>query len=555
MANLQQLLVAEAARQKLRAISGVERIGFGLKEKDGQVLPEYVFRVYVRRKKPLSDLTPEEVIPAEIDGIKTDVVLLQETESHCRTNLTPGKQITREIPNYSEGSGTLGCIVRKGTGTYILTNQHVIVPEFTYSSSNDVYQPKHSTCAGCSCNSPVARVVSEASPWAVHGVNPMEGKSFWLDCGLLEINEGVARSNTIDGIGTLNAQIRDLASEPGTPASPAGTVLPSSPISIHKRGARTDVTHGTVVEFCHEQTLRGSTHPVILWEIVILPGAGVHYSETYRISADSEHSLTDILGTYAGEPVTATRVSPGDASDRRIHFEGTVFSLEGDSGSICVDDTQKASGLLYAGRGLKLKVEGENDLIFVPSGRSVACYIRPVFLSLGLDVASAIVVASSPASGPVVVMPGDALTTGIEPGGGLTEEMARFESMLQTTAAGRHVLNLFRDHHREVFDLINRRRRVTVAWQRGKGPAFVAAFLNLIRSDEREIPKQVAGHSIEDLIEQMLAALQQEGSARLRQAIEEEREFVSLLLSRCESFDHLFEFFREERFAGAQMQP
>src|SRR5687768_11407402 len=102
MVDLKQLLDAEATREKLRAIPGVKRIGFGLKEKEGQLLPEYVFRVYVRQKKSLNALNPEDVIPEEIGGIKTDVLVLQDVERHCQTVLTPGKQITREVLDAAE---------------------------------------------------------------------------------------------------------------------------------------------------------------------------------------------------------------------------------------------------------------------------------------------------------------------------------------------------------------------------------------------------------------------------------------------------------------------
>lgn len=553
MKELEQLLGSDSARERLRAIPGVERIGFGLKEKGGEVLPEYVFRVYVRLKKPLSELSPEEVIPKEIDGIKTDVIVLHGTEPLCRTELIPGKQITRYVPNWFEGGGTLGCVVRKDSNTYILTNQHVIVPP-SPSQSDEVYQPKRSTCADIQCNSPVARVVGEELPWAIKDVVERDGKKYRLDCGLLAINSGVYRANTIDGIGTLQAEIRDLALEPSTPGSPSGTLVPAATIRLHKRGATTDVTHGTVVEFCREELSNGEH--IIVWQLIIQPLASTteyHYKKTYTIRADEPIPIADIPGLYAGTRVTATRLEPGDASDRRIRFEGTVFSLKGDSGSIVVDDAQKASALLFAGLGQDLLVEGETQAVFVPSGGTVACYIRPVFLALGLNPSNAIVVGSSTTSGPVMVMPGDALIAATETGGALSEEMARFESKLQRSSAGRHLLELFREHHRELFDLVNRRRHVTVAWQRGKGPAFVAAFMNAVRSGDGEFPKQVAGRSLEDLLKQMFAAMQHEGSARLRQAVEEEREFLSRIASRCDSLDDLFEFLQQEEAATAQV--
>lgn len=547
MADLKQLLDSTAAREKLRAIPGVERIGFGLKEQAGEVLPEYVFRVYVRLKKPIDEVHPDEIIPTEVDGIKTDVVVLLDNQPGCDTVIAPGMEITREALNSLEGSGTLGCVVTKGPTTFILTNAHVIGS----SGSNDIYQPSHSTCAGISCNSPVATVVGSEAPWAFREVRVLDGKSYWIDCGLLQINDGVKRWNMIEGIGAVSAAIRDLASEPGTPAGSPGTVAPSSTITLHKRGASTKVTHGTVVEFCHEETREGSL--VILWELVILPTAGHSYSETYKIHADEPIPIADILSSYTGEPVSATLVTPGDASDRRIRFEGTVFVMKGDSGALCVDDTHQACGLLHIAYGLNLLIEGGKQ-IFVPSGRGGACHIRPVFVALGLNPATSMVVSASPTSGAIVVSPGDALTAGIQAGAGLTRELARFETRLQTTPEGRRILSIFTDHHRELINLVNHRRRVTVTWQRNKGPAFVAAFLNAVRAADAELPTVVAGYSLQVLLEKMLGVLAQEGSDRLKQAIAEAGEFLTQLAGRHGTLEQLLDRLEEEAFAGARAE-
>jgi hypothetical protein len=559
MPDLRQLLEHTGARERLRSISGVRRIGFGLKEKGGEVLPEYVFRVYVRRKQALSALRPEEVIPAEIDGIKTDVLVLLDSEPSCKTKVAPGMQITRDVPTYGESPGTLGCVVKKAqpSSKYILTAQHVVVPKIQdfNNISKDVFQPKRSYKCEIEWTPKVATVVNENAPWSVQERRDIEGKKYWLDCGLLQINPDVLSSNTIDGIGALHAQLRDLATEPSIPVAPAGIKAPASTITLHKRGAVTGVTHGTVVELCHEEIIEGSSKPVDVWELAIRPTGGYQYSKTYRISADEPTSMTDILNTFAGQPVMATRLNPGDASDRRIHFEGSVFSLEGDSGAICVDDSQHASGLLVGGRGLlNVRVEGEDKPVFIPSGVGEACHIRPVFIALGLDPDTAIVVDSSPTSGPIMIRPGDELAAGVEAGGDLAEAIARFELTLHATSGGRRLLDLFREHHREVIDLVNRRRRVTLAWQRGKGPAFMAAFLDAIRSGGGGVLNQVAGHSIEDLVEQMLSGIEQEGSARLRQATATERAFVSQVVRRCDSFDQLFAFLAQDGLSGTEMR-
>jgi hypothetical protein len=81
--NIQTLLDAVAARERLRANPDVQRIAFGLKERNGEVLSEYAFRLYVRQKNPADALSPAELIPPEIDGIKTDVLVMSDQAPVC----------------------------------------------------------------------------------------------------------------------------------------------------------------------------------------------------------------------------------------------------------------------------------------------------------------------------------------------------------------------------------------------------------------------------------------------------------------------------------------
>ena len=65
--------VLPKAHQVLFAIPGVHAVGVGTKIIGGQFTEEPVVMVFVERKKPLAELPPDEVIPAEIDGVRTDV--------------------------------------------------------------------------------------------------------------------------------------------------------------------------------------------------------------------------------------------------------------------------------------------------------------------------------------------------------------------------------------------------------------------------------------------------------------------------------------------------
>jgi hypothetical protein len=64
----------EDAEGSLRAIPGVHAVGIGKKSVNGAFTDELAIAVFVSKKKPLSELAPHEVVPSQINGIKTDVV-------------------------------------------------------------------------------------------------------------------------------------------------------------------------------------------------------------------------------------------------------------------------------------------------------------------------------------------------------------------------------------------------------------------------------------------------------------------------------------------------
>lgn len=113
MADFEQIrAVKREARRRLLAIPGVHSVGIGAKYVAGRNTSEPAIIVFVKKKKALSELGPREVIPAEIDGIKTDVVESDEPELHEDTSsyrpLRGGIQIQEGVS--SIGFGTLGCI-------------------------------------------------------------------------------------------------------------------------------------------------------------------------------------------------------------------------------------------------------------------------------------------------------------------------------------------------------------------------------------------------------------------------------------------------------------
>jgi hypothetical protein len=76
--NYQQM-IEQATRiktiyeKKLLKLANVVGIGVGFKEKEGQLTDQIAIIVNVTEKKPLTELSAQDVIPPELDGVITDV--------------------------------------------------------------------------------------------------------------------------------------------------------------------------------------------------------------------------------------------------------------------------------------------------------------------------------------------------------------------------------------------------------------------------------------------------------------------------------------------------
>jgi hypothetical protein len=127
--------IKRAAQGRLLALPGVHSVAIGAKIVAGQRTKEPAIVVFVTRKKGAAELPASEMIPAEIDGVKTDVV--EEEMPHLLAGSLPdtteydvmegGIQI--QAGTGVTGLGTLGCIARTDEPQpriVALTCQHVV---------------------------------------------------------------------------------------------------------------------------------------------------------------------------------------------------------------------------------------------------------------------------------------------------------------------------------------------------------------------------------------------------------------------------------------------
>jgi hypothetical protein len=120
--------------------SNIVGVGYGRR---GNALPEEndpALRVYVSEKQPESTLLLRERIPAQVNGLATDVIPVGKIVAAARPT-----DCGVNVGHMSDKGGTLGCLVRTvgagGPPDYILSNNHVLAASNGGSPGDDILEP------------------------------------------------------------------------------------------------------------------------------------------------------------------------------------------------------------------------------------------------------------------------------------------------------------------------------------------------------------------------------------------------------------------------------
>jgi hypothetical protein len=117
--------------------------GIGYKVREGVQTRELSLVVSVTHKVHPSALTPEDLIPAQIEGVPTDVVELgvlrafQSPRDRWRAVVPPGVS----IGHIHTTAGTFGCLVQRGSELFILSNNHVLADVNKGNPGDPILQP------------------------------------------------------------------------------------------------------------------------------------------------------------------------------------------------------------------------------------------------------------------------------------------------------------------------------------------------------------------------------------------------------------------------------
>jgi hypothetical protein len=142
----QRMLQAQAAHQAdLLAKPNVVGVAVGYRESDGVISDEPAVVVLVQQKRPLAALSADEVVPREVDGIRTDVYEIGyiEAQQGSRDRHRPVIPGGVSIGHYKVTAGTLGAMVwdRTSGERFILSNNHVLANSNDALTGDAILQP------------------------------------------------------------------------------------------------------------------------------------------------------------------------------------------------------------------------------------------------------------------------------------------------------------------------------------------------------------------------------------------------------------------------------
>jgi len=285
---------AAAAAQPSQNVVGV---GVGTKFVDGKETKTQCVRFYVANKIHKDALTAASLLPREIDGIPTDVIVtgrfhLLNTAAQNklkRRPIRPGTSVGFQIPPPNDSfvmAGTFGAVVNKGGKRFILSNNHVLAENGVVALGAAIFQP--GLLDG-------GNVATDQVATLTRFIEVKGTGSNKVDCAIAAILPGIAiNARHMPAVGKLSST---------TPIAAANDML------VMKTGRTTGHTRGKVIDTAADVNV-----------------------------GFNDKNGNDIVGLFTDQIIIVGTPTSGN------------FSAGGDSGSLIVDRaTKRATGLLFAG--------------------------------------------------------------------------------------------------------------------------------------------------------------------------------------------------------------
>jgi hypothetical protein len=322
---LEQIIKAQTSKAlhaaALLSRPNVVACGVGYKVSGGQVTDEPSVVVSVVRKLPLAELADSDLIPGELEGVRTDVIetgVLRAWEAgenaEHRARWRPTAPPGVSIGHASITAGTFGCLVRRGGESFILSNNHVLACSNAAQPGDPILQP------GPTDGGTAADKIAELADYVAVDFGQTETQPSGCSASVQRVLQALAG--------------RSAAYTPRQ-QSDTSTDLPEAANEVDAALARplsADLVNANILKI-------GVPAGVAQAEL------GTQVQKSGRTTGHTTGSIIQID--------VSTRISYGDQTALFVNqLMADGMSAGGDSGSAVLDMERNVVGLLFAGSGV-----------------------------------------------------------------------------------------------------------------------------------------------------------------------------------------------------------
>lgn len=301
-------------REELHRCANVIATGIGYKVTAGERTSDLSLICSVPEKVTASQLSAKDRVPAEIGGIATDVIA---TGGPIRAFQAPTGRFRPAPGGVSIGhrditAGTLGCLVRKGGVTYILSNNHVLANSNAASAGDPILQP--GPYDGGTVASDRIATLSEFVPitfggsgsscptgQAVAGVLNLAAQMMGRNTRLMAVN-AQATDNLVDCAIARPVNDADVLDEILNIGPIQGTASGELGMSLKKSGRTTGFTTGQVLQVDVTSDVQYGAGQVARFVDQLLAGPMSQGGDSGSAVLDDQDRLVGLL--FAGSDTT-----------------------------------------------------------------------------------------------------------------------------------------------------------------------------------------------------------------------------------------------------------
>lgn len=133
--------ILKSNQSQLLSRSNVIATGVGFKVSGGERTSQMSIICSVVEKTPVSQLSAKDLVPKELGSLPTDVVQIGKVWALARTGRFRPAPGGVSIGHVDITAGTLGCVVKKGGQSFILSNNHVLANSNDANIGDAIVQP------------------------------------------------------------------------------------------------------------------------------------------------------------------------------------------------------------------------------------------------------------------------------------------------------------------------------------------------------------------------------------------------------------------------------